>query len=378
MKNALNLLMVTPRYFPYIGGIETLVYEVGRRLVRQGVNVTLLTAVAHDFPVSLPREDVIEGMHILRVKAWPRESDYTIAPEIYSTIQSGTWDIVHCQGYHTFFPLFAMLAAKQAKIPYVVSFLSGGDTNCFRKAIRGVQRMVLRPLLAEAKRLIGLSRWEAEFFRKQLHLPGEQFAVISCGANHLPELTDCVERKKDSTLIVSVGRLERYKGHQRVIAALPKIQERIPDVQLRVVGLGPYESALRELAKKLGVADRVEIGAVPPGDGKGMASIIAQADLVTLLSEHEGQGIAVLEALALRRPVLVADASALREFAEQGLARAVSLQSTPEEIARVALQQILEPLIPPPSFVLPTWDECAEQLQHVYNACVEGRQECVS
>ncbi len=159
---------------------------------------------------------------------------------------------------------------------------------------------------------------------------------------------------------------------------MPKIQEQIPDVQLRIVGLGPYESALRELAKSLGVAERVEIGAVPPGDGRGMASIIAQADLVTLLSEHEGQGIAVLEALALQRPVLVADSSALGEFAEQGLARAVSLQSTPEEIAQVALRQILEPLVPPVSFVLPTWDECAEQLQTMYNACVEGRKQCVS
>jgi glycosyltransferase involved in cell wall biosynthesis len=237
--------------------------------------------------------------------------------------------------------------------------------------------MILRPLLAEAKRLIGLSRWEAEFFRKRLHLPNEQFNVISCGANHLPELAECGGRKKDSPLIVSVGRLERYKGHQRIIAALPKIQEQIPDVRLRIVGLGPYESALRELAKGLGIAERVEIGAVPPGDGKGMASIIAQADLVTLLSEHEGQGIAVLEALALRRPVLVANASALGEFAEQGLARAVSLQSTPEEIAQVALRQISEPLPPPASFVLPTWDDCAEQLQTIYNTCVEERTRCV-
>jgi len=378
MRNALNVLMVTPRYFPYIGGIETYVYEVGRRLVRNGINVTLLTTVAHSFPIPQPNEDIAEGMHIIRVQAWPPERDYHIAPEIYSIIRSGAWDVVHCQGYHTFVPLLAMLAAKKAKIPYVVSFLSGGDSDRFRKAIRGVQRMVLRPLLAEAKHLIGLSRWEVEFFRERLHLPSEQFIVISCGANHLPELTDCVERTKDSTLIVSVGRLERYKGHQRVITALPKIQEQIPDVQLRIVGLGPYESTLRELAKSLGVAERVEIRAVPPGDGRGMASIIAQADLVTLLSEHEGQGIAVLEALALQRPVLVADTSALGEFAEQGLARAVPLQSTPEEIARVALQQIIEPLIPPVSFVLPTWDECAEQLQTIYNACVEGREQCVS
>src|SRR5712675_2869927 len=124
MRNALNVLMVAPRYFPYIGGLETHVYEVGRCLARNGVNVTLLTTVAHSFPVPQPDEDIVEGMHIIRVRAWPRERDYHIAPEIYSIIKSGGWDVIHCQGYHTFVPLFAMLAAKKAGIPYVVSFHS--------------------------------------------------------------------------------------------------------------------------------------------------------------------------------------------------------------------------------------------------------------
>ena len=39
----LRLLMVTPRYFPYVGGVETHVYEVARRLADVGVEVTVLT-----------------------------------------------------------------------------------------------------------------------------------------------------------------------------------------------------------------------------------------------------------------------------------------------------------------------------------------------
>jgi hypothetical protein len=55
--------------------------------------------------------------------------------------------------------------------------------------------------------------------------------------------------------------------------------------------------------------------------------VIGQADLVTLLSEHETQGIAVLEALSLKRPVLVAHACALREFVDSNLARAEWMQA---------------------------------------------------
>jgi glycosyltransferase involved in cell wall biosynthesis len=164
--------------------------------------------------------------------------------------------------------------------------------------------------------------------------------------------------------------LERYKGHQRVIAALRKIRERLPDARLLILGTGPYEAALRTLAYDAGVAEHVEIRAVPASDRQGMAELLSQATLVTLLSEYEAHPVAVMEALALQRPVLVADTSGLREIAQKGFARAVSLKSTPEEIAAAALQQIQEPLVPPADFVLPTWDDCARELEAIYNMCV--------
>ena len=179
------------------------------------------------------------------------------------------------------------------------------------------------------------------------------------------------------TLIVSVGRLERYKGHQRLITALPKIHEWRSDVRLLILGVGPYEGALCELAHRVGVAEYVEIRSVPASDRQGMAEILSQASLVALLSEYEAHPVAVMEALTLRRPVLVADTSGLRELAEQGFVRAISLHSSPEEVAQAIQQQIEEPIIPPAHIVLPTWDDCANRLEMVYNALIR-REQCAS
>jgi len=375
-RNALNILMVAARYYPYIGGVETHVYEVGRRLASNGVNITILTTMPFSLSSHLPKEETVEGMHIIRVQAWPQERDYYIAPEMYSIIKQGTWDLVHCQGYHTMVAPLTMLAASKAKIPYVVTFHSGGDSSLLRKVLRGVQRMALRPLLARAKRLIGPSKWEIEFYRERLHLPSSQFVVNPNGAYHLPNLKNTAWEQMDGTWIVSVGRLERYKGHQRVIAAMPKVLEQVPDARLRILGKGPYELTLQKMARKLGVAERVEIRAVPPGDRDGVASVIAQADLVTLLSEHEAQGIAVLEALALQRPVLIASTTALQEFADRGLARSVPIGSTPEEVARAIINQLREPLVPK-NVELPTWDDCAADLLALYQS-ITGRSSCES
>ncbi len=373
-RDSLHILMVSCRYFPYIGGLETHVYEVAQRIAQRGISVTLLTTMPHALSTPLPKEEIVDDVHILRVTAWPPERDYYVAPEIYSIVKQGKWDIVHCQGYHTFVPPIAMLAAKQANIPYILSFHTGGDSSRFRTLFRGAQRMALRPLITQAERLIGPSKWEIDFFQQKLHLPAEKFVVIPNGSHHL---SSPVEPKQEGhPLIVSVGRLERYKGHHRVIAAMPKVLEQIPDAQLRIVGIGPYESSLRTMVKKLGIAEHVEIKGVPPGDGKGMAAIIAQADLVTLLSEHEAHGIVVLEALAQRRPVLVAATTALQEFAEQGLARSVPLASDAEAVAQAIVHQLQEPLIPA-EIKLPTWDDCATDLVTLYESVVR-RPVCVS
>src|SRR5438876_6229283 len=375
-SNPLHVLLVAARYFPYVGGVETHVYEIGRRLACAGVDVTILTT---DPSGRLPMVEESNNVHIHRVPAWPRNKDYYFAPGIYRFITRGHWDLVHCQGYHTFVAPLALLAALRAKIPYVLTFHSGGHSSSLRKALRGLQRMLLRPLLKRAQKLISVSKFEAEFFQEHLQLPAETFVVIPNGA-HLTKMSELITTTTDevnsNTLIVSVGRLERYKGHQRLIAAMPKVREQVPNARLLILGAGPYESALWKMARKLGVADRIEIRAVPGSDRHAMAEILSRAVLVALLSEYESQGIAVMEALALRRPVLVADTSGLRELAERGLVRTVALKCTPEEIAAEVVRQIEKPLIPTPLH-LPTWDDCAANLLTLYQS-VTQRPLCVS
>jgi glycosyltransferase involved in cell wall biosynthesis len=365
----LRVLMVSASYFPNTGGLETHVYEVGRRLVQAGIEVTVLTT---DTSGRLPEVEKSEGIEILRVRSWPTNKDYFFAPGIYRVITRGSWDLIHCQGYHNLVPPLAMLAAYRAHTPFVLTFHSGGDVSRLRKALRGLHWTMLRPLLSHAQKLIAVSQFEADFFRARLGLPTEQFVVIPNGAQ-LPEVIELTGSDggdpDGDPLIISVGRLERYKGHQRVMAALPKVLEQVPNARLHIVGAGPYRSTLQKMARKLGIARRVEIGEVR--DRVGMASLLARANLVTLLSEYESQGIAVMEALALQRPVLVASTSALQEFASHDLAHAVPLESPPEEVARAVVGQLLQPRIPA-NVELPTWDACAASLLALYQTLVRG------
>lgn len=377
----LRVLLVTPRYFPHIGGTETHVAEVARRLAQSGVATTVLTTDPDD---SLAREETGPGgVRILRVRGWPPDRDYYFAPDLYGVILRRQWDVVHVQGVHTLVAPMAMYAARRAGIPYVVTFHTGGDSSLLRKSLRGAQWLALRPLLARAAKLIGPSAWETTYFQRRLALAAERFLVVPNGAHHLPAagvvdgaVDAAASINSDSPLIVSVGRLEHYKGHHRVIGAMPHVRAVFPGAWVRIVGVGPYEGALRQLAARLGVTECVEIGGVPPGDNDGMTAIIRSASLVTLLSEHEAHGLAALEALALGRPTLVADTTALSELAHNGWARATPLRTSDAAIAAAIIAQLRHPLFPT-NVTLPTWDDCANSLLTLYRSIVR-RSLCAS
>jgi glycosyltransferase involved in cell wall biosynthesis len=366
----LRVLMVTARYRPFIGGIELHVDQVARRLAALGAEITILTT---DPTGALPANEDVDGVRVRRVRAWPAKRDYYFAPRIYREITRGNWDVVHVQGYQTLVAPLAMLAALRSHLPYVVTFHAGGHSSRLRNAMRPVQLWVVRPLLAGANRLIALARFEIDDYSSRLRLPRARFVLISNGSD-LPT-TRVPESDRDGALIASVGRLERYKGHQRVIAALPHILQRRPDVRLWLAGSGPYEASLRRLAEQLDVSPRVEIRSVPVDERERMATELGRAKVVVSLSEFETQPIAALEALALGCRLIVADAPGLSALADEGLARALPLDSPPEEVARVVLEELEQPPVAELPR-LPTWDDCARALLEVYRL-VAGTSEAV-
>jgi glycosyltransferase involved in cell wall biosynthesis len=281
----------------------------------------------------------------------------------------GSWDVIHFQGYNTFVAPIGLLAAARGDTPFVLTFHSGGHSSKVRKAVRPLQYAMLSPLIRRASQLIAVSEFEAAFFAERMRLDRDRFVVVPNGA-WLPPPT-LVDASDGPHLVVSIGRLERYKGHQRVIEAFPELLRRIPDARLKIVGSGPYEQALRGLIERLGLAKSVTIEAVPSADRVRLANLLNSAALVVLLSEYEAHPVAIMEALSLRRPTLVSDTTGLREIAQRGLCRSVPLAARPREVAAAMAETIAEP----PALgqlALPDWDACARQLLGIYQRVANG------
>src|SRR6516225_7162154 len=360
LQRPLRILMVCPRFLPEAGGIETHVYEIARRLLALGsFDITVL---ATDRSRRLPRQEVVAGIPVLRVPSWPRRRDYYLAPGIAAVIRQRRWDLVHCQGIHTPVPLLAMISARRAGIPYLVTFHTGGHSSRLRNAIRTTQWRLAGPLLRNAVSLIAVSRFEAAALARQARLGDKRIIVIQNGGALPPPRPGTVAVPGR---IVSSGRLERYKGHQRVIEALPYVMREIPEAHLLILGRGPYESNLYKLASHLGVSDRVIIKHLAPADRQGMATVLAESSVVAALSDYEAHPVAVMEALSVARPVVGYDVAGVGELIAEGWVRGVPYGAPAATLARELVKSMSSPSRVDRS-QLPSWDSCADQLAHVY------------
>jgi glycogen(starch) synthase len=351
-----RVVMVTPRYRPFTGGVETHVHEVATRLARRGHDVTVLTT---DPSGRLPARECLEGVAVVRRRAWPWLGDLHFAPGLFRELRGGDWDLVHVQGVHTLVAPLALIAAR--RLPRVVTFHSGGHSSALRTALRPLQWRLLRPLLAGCAALVAVSEFEATSFARALGLSRDRFTVVANGFA-LPDCGDAGADPPGPPVVLSIGRLERYKGHHRVIGAMDVVRRAHPDAELHVVGTGPFEPRLRRLAE----GRPVRFSSFPPDRRAALGGLISRSHLVALLSEYEAHPVAVMEAVGLGRRVLVAANSGLHELAERGLASEVSLRSSDDEIGEAMLELLRRP--PPAARPdLPDWDACAGRLADVYH-----------
>jgi glycosyltransferase involved in cell wall biosynthesis len=114
---------------------------------------------------------------------------------------------------------------------------------------------------------------------------------------------------------LSVGRLAPNKAHQDTIAALFVARATsAPAAHLTIVGAPAephYARALRRFAADLGLSGAVEF--VTGIDAGELAARYAAADVLVMLSEHEGFGVPLVEAMGLGLPVVAFDAGAVSE-----------------------------------------------------------------
>ncbi|UZE92300.1 MAG: glycosyltransferase family 4 protein [Methanosarcinales archaeon] len=349
----MKIAQVCPRYHPDVGGVETHVREISERLVQKRFDVEVITTD----PSGKLHDEVINRVNVTRFKSIAPNDAFFFAPGIYGYLKDRDYDIIHAHNYHAFPALFAAFAKKDRNFVFTSHYHGLGHTF-----IRNLLLKPYRPLGAKifkkADKVICVSQFELNLIKDHFNVPASKLINIPNGIN-LDEFRDIKPLEREHKTILFVGRLEKYKGVQHIIQALPLLAE----YRFEIVGTGPCEQELKQLAGNLGISERInwikELSRVE------LLQHYKSADVFVILSGHEAYGIVVAEALASGTPCIVADTGALSEFVDDKMCFGIALPVEANELAEM-IERAASVKQAKYDRNLMGWDEVVERLIDVY------------
>jgi glycosyltransferase involved in cell wall biosynthesis len=217
--------------------------------------------------------------------------------------------------------------------------------------------------------VICVSQAEAALVMRRFPLAHESIEVIPNGID-----TDWLRRAEPldelRTLLLSVGRVERYKRVHLAIDSMRYLDDRF---LLAVAGTGGALPNLRRQVAEAGLQDRVLLlGSVPTSQ---LARLYRSAAVSLTLSEHESFSITPREALAAGARVVLSDIPVHREIQAAVGSEYAALLSTPARPADVAeAVRRLAALGPSDAEYQPSgWDDVAAATLAVYERVLSGK-----
>jgi len=315
----MRALLVSENFPPRIGGSARWLWELYRRLPRADVTVAA---------GSCPGDAAFDRGHDLRVARLPLSFPDlgVLSPPIWlhyrraartlrAHARRDAVQVLHCgrvlpEGW------LALACAR----PFAC-YVHGEEliSNATSRQLTWMAAHVMR----RAAVLIANSRHTAELLQRRWGVEVTRIAVLTPGvdtARFAPAPRDEATRAAlgwaGRTVVLTVARLQKRKGHDRMIDAVELLRTRFPTLLYAVVGDGEERAALEQRVRRAGLGAHVRFhGAV---DDTELLRIYQQCDLFALPNrtadgDFEGFGMVLLEAQACGRAVLTGDSGGTAE-----------------------------------------------------------------
>lgn len=300
----MKVLMIIGQYHPLSGGAEKECQKVAGRLLREGMEVAVLTQAVEGLPV----REVIGAVPVYRKMKGGHLYEYTYMLSVLWFLLKHVrrYDIIQCFGLYLYIPPVVLVRYlfKKRAVARVEGPGASGDFQRIRKLRCG------QLILKSARRLDRLIAISGDISREAEASGFEQARVVT-----IPNSVDVDHFRPGEGrggTICFVGRLAEEKGVGYLIEAMREIRRGGEGSSLSIVGDGPLRSDLENLSRRLGVMDQT----VFVGNTDAVLPYYQGAALFVLPSLAEGLPLSLLEAMSCGLPVVVTAVGGSREVVD--------------------------------------------------------------
>jgi glycosyltransferase involved in cell wall biosynthesis len=310
MGAALKVAFLTSR-LDCNDGVASHIEDLASQLVRQGVELTMITGLIAGAAVSPGRYSNLRRLF----KEWCVVENRQLRPlpgtvrKTSAILRSKKFDLVHVHGVRTL--LLGRLASVGTDVPIVTTYhpsAHGGQASDFKLEVSKRDKLLYRIFLEVLRpsSLIALSSDTYRLFAVQAGWSPHRVRKIICGvdtSHFRPPTTEerrasrsAVGVDDDTLILVLPGRLNLNKGHDVVIASFDQLRKENPDLKIKCLfpGAGAQAAEIEAMIRASSDPELfVLLGFVPD-----IRSAYWAADAVVLPSRNEGFAIVVAEAMA--------------------------------------------------------------------------------
>lgn len=291
-----------------VGGAQIHVRDLCSALAKKGHTVHVITGQTGKFTTLLQEagipfhtiESLVHPLHPLK--------DARALFELVRLLRDLKPDLVSSHSSKA--GVLARLAGRMTGIPVVFTAHGWSFTDGVGPAKKRIYRAVERLVAPLSSKIICVSNFDQEIARQHGIASTEKLIAIHNGmpsSSAFPQ----AEPARSPIRAVMVARMDQQKDHPTLFRALQKV----PDVKVDLIGTGPKQAELEQLASKLGIEKQVRF----VGYQSQVSALLGEYQLFLLISNYEGFPRSILEAMRAGLPVIASDVGGSKEAVLDGV-----------------------------------------------------------
>lgn len=291
-----------------IGGAQIHVYDLAKKMHEQGHDVTVLVGGKGVF-YNLLAEN---GLNVIELKKLKRELniiiDFLAVIELIKIFRKTEPNLVTLHSSKA--GLIGRIACFLLRVPTIFTVHGWSFAEGISERKRKVFAFLEKLLGKISTHIITVSEADKKLALDLNVVNQSHMTAIHNGVKPLKKINQF--RKTNTFKLISVARFSEQKDHETLLRALSLVSNR--QWELDLVGDGPLENDMVELAEKLGISGNLNF----LGLRKDVPDLLSQADMFVLISNWEGLPLSILEAMSIGLPIIASDVGGVNESVKDG------------------------------------------------------------